>query len=459
MKKLKLIFNVNSETILDFNNDYFEIKNEHQWWALTTYTNAYLLTEVPKKNFNEQHITTEVNSKFINRQKYKLLNDMDFSKVKFEIWENFNGELNGNNKTMKNIIIFKETEYSGIFSKIENAKIHNLIIDNFENEYGKYTGVIAGDIQSSVIDNIKICNVNITGKFNAIISPSFSGNLNNIIVHLGSKNEFVNIINYFNGNMTNCYFIHIGNITNLCYDYKGKITNCSFVNYKIDKNDHLILTNSCFYIYNTINGKTYLNNFYDSVSNKIMMTTLNINDIEFDINNIKKNNFINVINMERVKNMINLNNKNVQEEKQEKQEKQEQKQEQKQKQTNQNNKPAPPPNNNKQQQKQNNQPPPPTVQTQQTPTVQSPVIVVETDNKQESPKAQENVEVKLPKVKVNTNNTVNTYQPPTPKQESLNDAIQIEQQVLIQIVNPEPVVQNVPVLRKTRKGALLRLKH
>ena len=75
MSKLKLEYN-NEVVIINKNNNFYVIENVKQWIFLTKFEKSYLITLFPKGE-----IETSVDKKFIYRQDYILVNDLNFKYI------------------------------------------------------------------------------------------------------------------------------------------------------------------------------------------------------------------------------------------------------------------------------------------------------------------------------------------------------------------------------------------
>lgn len=120
---------------------------------------------------------------------YKLMNDLDFAGIENYPKINFSGNLNGNNKTIKNV----SAVGTGIFNNIGNYNsrtvIENLNVQNIKvsPDIGDYLGGFA-----SVADNITLKNIhltsgsvkNISNKYNNSLSSTggFIGNVKNTTI-------------------------------------------------------------------------------------------------------------------------------------------------------------------------------------------------------------------------------------------------------------------------------------
>ncbi len=208
MRKLKLVNN-REKVYLDYIDDYFLITSPNDWNILVNFTDAYLVFEIPGFSILERNVKTEVNRKFIDYQNYKLMNNLDFTDISFNTWKYFNGELDGNNKSIKNSNI--------IFGEINRANIKNLVIIN--------NNLLAETIHLSQLDNITL---------NYSLSETFSGEINNLII-----NGYLDkpICNIYNGEIKNSNLNNNSKEINLFNIFKGKINNCSFNNLLIENNN------------------------------------------------------------------------------------------------------------------------------------------------------------------------------------------------------------------------------
>lgn len=70
----------------------------------------------------------------------------------------FTGVYNGNNKKISNLYINRNSDYQGLFGKIQNAKIHNLFLENVDitTSAVNYTGALAGHTTGSEIRDVRV---------------------------------------------------------------------------------------------------------------------------------------------------------------------------------------------------------------------------------------------------------------------------------------------------------------
>ena len=158
-----IVVNVISQTdkSVTFNVTFPKIQGEG------TQNNPYLIYDV---NTFLYLMKTETKSKY-----YKLMNDLDFSNVSDYPKIDFNGNLDGNNKTLKNI----SAAGNGVFNNVGNydsrTVIQNLNVENINvsPDTGNYLGGFA-----STADNITLKNIhlksgsvsNIKNKYNELCS-------------------------------------------------------------------------------------------------------------------------------------------------------------------------------------------------------------------------------------------------------------------------------------------------
>ena len=132
--------------------------------------------------FNE--INENPNGRFI------LLQDIDFAGASFEPIANFNGVLDGNGKTIKNVnvsaLTLNEVTYSGIFAQLSsNALVYNLNLENITVSDATFASVLTannqGTIQNCVIKNSTIT-ANALNENTGIVSAINNGNISNVVL-------------------------------------------------------------------------------------------------------------------------------------------------------------------------------------------------------------------------------------------------------------------------------------
>ena len=102
---------------------------------------------------------------------YEIGRTLDFEGTIFKPIAGFQGHLDGNNFTIKNYII-ESGKFIGLFDKIQNATIENLVISQVnvvgagnDGEY-TYAGSLAGELASTILNNVVVSNVTVSGARN-----------------------------------------------------------------------------------------------------------------------------------------------------------------------------------------------------------------------------------------------------------------------------------------------------
>lgn len=93
---------------------------------------------------------------------YQLMNDLDLQNIKHTPIDSFSGVFDGGNFTIKNLLV-QEDDLSGLFSFTSNATIKNLTIDGANISNGWYSGVIAGYIEGTTIENCLVNSIEVSG--------------------------------------------------------------------------------------------------------------------------------------------------------------------------------------------------------------------------------------------------------------------------------------------------------
>lgn len=128
---------------------------------------------------------------------YRLENDLDFDNLEGAYAtifptasKEFKGELDGNNKTLKNIKIDKGTTYSGIFGR-NSGVIKNLKVDNIDVKYEKtqtysrYAGLLVGR-NVGTIENVEV-----NGKMTLAFTTTLEVNLGGLVGTLESGGKII----------------------------------------------------------------------------------------------------------------------------------------------------------------------------------------------------------------------------------------------------------------------------
>lgn len=123
---------------------------------------------------------TETKNKY-----YKLMNDLDFSNIKNYPKIDFYGNLDGNNKTLKNISavgtgVFNNIGYNNTKTVIENLNVQNI---NISPDTGNYLGGFASATDNVTLKNIHLKSGSVKNVKHAYIDScstgGFIGNVNN----------------------------------------------------------------------------------------------------------------------------------------------------------------------------------------------------------------------------------------------------------------------------------------
>ena len=116
---------------------------------------------------------------------YKLINDLDigvYTQNKEAGWngiastpEAFTGSFDGNGHMINGLRIGKSSlDYKGLFSVVQNASISDLYLSNVDVSGHRYVGALAGKLDNSVVDNVKVIGdvsgVSYTGGLFGIVS-------------------------------------------------------------------------------------------------------------------------------------------------------------------------------------------------------------------------------------------------------------------------------------------------
>lgn len=131
------------------------------------------ITTTSKGSSIDNPISIKTVEDFLNMENerdayYRLDEDLDFSNKSsvslFTASEPFAGNLDGNNKTIKNYSI-ATGEYSGLFEYLKDATIKNLTLENAELDMTsacKYVGALAGYAVNSDIENVTVNSFKLT---------------------------------------------------------------------------------------------------------------------------------------------------------------------------------------------------------------------------------------------------------------------------------------------------------
>jgi hypothetical protein len=210
---------------------------------------------------------------------YKLNNDINMSESN-EILENleinFCGVLDGNGHKFYN--------YSGnkpIFNKIEDAKIYNLYIDNFQvnNIEDSRVGLICNKMIKTDINNIFITG-SLKGKYAGLLaSEGNENNIKDVLINGSVEGENIGSVfanSYTENQITNCVIV-----TKLIYsgEKNGKVSGIIGTN----SERHLSSINNAYLDINVVGNKN-LDVFYPIYSHSSSDFTNKINDVNIYIN-------------------------------------------------------------------------------------------------------------------------------------------------------------------------------
>ena len=123
---------------------------------------------------------------------FKIMQDIDLKSIdNFEPIEGFNGVLDGNGKEIKNLKIDRTASNTGLFSKLnDKSVINNLILKNVNITGTQNVGSIAGINEGKLINCQVIGENNIVGEANVggLAGQSYIGDIDNCIVYLYKLN-------------------------------------------------------------------------------------------------------------------------------------------------------------------------------------------------------------------------------------------------------------------------------
>ena len=334
MSKLKLEYN-NEFITIDKNNNFYVIENVKQWIFLTKFEKSYLITSFPKGE-----IETTVDRKFIYRQDYILINDLNF-KYRYILplgnFTNnnvpFTGTFDGNNHIIKNLNIIN-SENNGLFGITRLAIIKNLKLMNIYIENGNFCSPLIGRGFNTEISNIQILgSILINGLNCSCFCSNYEGNGNNILIccegELNGDNTTL-FSNNFYGNIENVNIIsNIKCNTGFFDTVNGRIKNSNLISFYTINNPFYNTTKyhqitNCYYF--QLNNEKLpemqeLYNCYYKNLDEIIYSNGNENEIHIHLKNIinysdnnldndylfynYKNNFHNLNDLT----FININNK------------------------------------------------------------------------------------------------------------------------------------------------------
>ena len=113
---------------------------------------------------------------------YQLMNDIDLTGVTWNPFD-FNGVLEGNGHSIKNLTLTKTSDYSGLFATINGGQVKDVIIDNFKVTGGNnYTGTLAGRFVNGTTENVQVKNSTVKGTdyVGLLFGEIYEGSVNQI---------------------------------------------------------------------------------------------------------------------------------------------------------------------------------------------------------------------------------------------------------------------------------------
>jgi hypothetical protein len=272
MPKL-VIFNINNDFVeLESINYIYQIKNIKDWIFLINCSKVELNISYP-----DDFVKIPVDKNFLNNQSFELINDLDFKNEEIKPWNEFSGNLEGNNKTISNVSITNDT-FNGLFGLCNKSNISNLNLSNISVQGGTYSGILIGYSHEVKLENINISGkIRIDGKHCGIVSGFFRGDINKLSIDISCNIPIINkflgclrnsvictfsdensilISNIFNGFINNCIFYNDNKIKLFMENNDGKITNSQFITLANDEINDNYLENAKEIIKNNINNKT-----------------------------------------------------------------------------------------------------------------------------------------------------------------------------------------------------------
>jgi len=267
-----VIFNKNNEFVeLESENYIYQIKNIKDWIFLINCSKVELYIAYP-----DDFVKIPVERNFLNNQSFELINDLDFNNEKIKPWNEFNGNLEGNNKTISNVILIND-DLNGLFGLCNKSNISNLNLSNILVQGGTYSGILIGYSHEVKLENINISGkITIDGKHCGIVSGFFRGDINKLSIDISCNTPIINkflgclrnsvictfsdeksilICNIFNGFVNNCIFYNDNKIKLFNENNDGKITNSQFITLVNEEINDNYLENGKEIIKNNINNK------------------------------------------------------------------------------------------------------------------------------------------------------------------------------------------------------------
>lgn len=194
---------------------------------------------------------------------YLITNDIDCSDIDWKPVGRFIGELDGNGHTISNIThnVANRKHGTGLFQRIQNAKITNLTISNTstqipEQVYVIHSGFLTGSAYNSVVSNVTINDSSTKGRTTSAAA---------YLVGYSVDSEFSNIVVTNNNISTSASTDKLGAIT-------GYAKNTRFANLTISNNT------ISYYAYptkNRVNSGMVFGELYDSFVSEVQVDNNN----------------------------------------------------------------------------------------------------------------------------------------------------------------------------------------
>jgi hypothetical protein len=230
---------------------------EAQWISYSSYFSMGMGTEQnPWQIFSptELHFVRHYLGESNSNKYFKLMNNIDLNFYLssggngYSLWgasgwlpignetTPFFGNFDGNNKTINNLMIDRNTSYNGLFGYVENASIHNLHLSDAEiNSEGMYCGVLSGKSVNSNLDQCSVSGEAQGLNYSGGVAGWFeNGEINNCFssVNVNSDDEDVEFQGGFLGQTTgveisNSYAIGSVKGADNIGGFIGNSTNCN----------------------------------------------------------------------------------------------------------------------------------------------------------------------------------------------------------------------------------------
>ncbi|MGI9951287.1 Ig-like domain-containing protein [Moorellaceae bacterium AZ2] len=102
---------------------------------------------------------------------YKMINDLDLSGVNWvpigTANAPFKGTFDGGGHVIRNLYIYTDSDYAGLFGRLNNATVKDLGFESAQVQGGRYTAVLAGYVDGSSITGVNVKDSRITSSSNS----------------------------------------------------------------------------------------------------------------------------------------------------------------------------------------------------------------------------------------------------------------------------------------------------